>query len=217
MYWNTVDPKLQTVLLQLMEESLFDSFRLVGGTALSLQLGHRMSIDIDLFTDALYGSIDFKVIDTYLRHHFAHVSPPWDNQPIGMGRGYVVGESVAREDLIKMDLYYTDQFIRPFMMAGNVRMATIEEIAAMKIDVVQREGRKKDFWDIHEMLTVLTLEQMIALHEERYPFNHDINTIHTNLSDFSNAEDDLDPICLRGKHWEFIKLELATAVEELKR
>lgn len=38
-------------------------FRLVGGTALSLQLGHRMSVDIDLFTDAPYRSVDFTAIE----------------------------------------------------------------------------------------------------------------------------------------------------------
>lgn len=45
-------------------------FRLIGGTALSLYRGHRMSIDIDLFTDAEYETVDFKAIDTYLRSNF---------------------------------------------------------------------------------------------------------------------------------------------------
>jgi hypothetical protein len=42
-----------------MSEEIFSPFRLAGGTALSLQIGHRKSIDIDLFTDQIYGSIDF--------------------------------------------------------------------------------------------------------------------------------------------------------------
>ena len=37
-----------------MELEELNSFRLVGGTSLSLQIGHRMSVDIDLFTDAVY-------------------------------------------------------------------------------------------------------------------------------------------------------------------
>jgi hypothetical protein len=176
-----------------------------------------MSIDIDLFTDAAYGSIDFKAIDTYLRNHFAYVNPSWDGQSVGMGRGYVVGETPATEDMIKIDLYYTDPFIQPFITTEKVRLATIEEIAAMKIDVVQREGRKKDFWDIHELLDTLTLEQMIALHEERYPYTHDVASIHANLVDFQSAEDDLDPICLKEKHWEFIKLDIATVAESFNK
>lgn len=58
LYWNTVAPILESVLQDIINEPLFSSFRLVGGTSLSLQLGHRMSVDIDLFTDAEYGSID---------------------------------------------------------------------------------------------------------------------------------------------------------------
>jgi hypothetical protein len=62
MYWNTVTPLLKIILIELMNEPLFNKFRLVGGTALSLQIGHRMSVDIDLFTDYEYGSVDFKEI-----------------------------------------------------------------------------------------------------------------------------------------------------------
>ena len=66
LYWNTVSPILKEVLLNLMNEPFFNPFRLVGGTALSLQIGHRMSVDIDMFTDAAYGSIDFDAIKSYL-------------------------------------------------------------------------------------------------------------------------------------------------------
>jgi hypothetical protein len=47
LFWNTVDPTLRAVLADTMIEPLFEPFRLVGGTALSLQLGHRKSVDID--------------------------------------------------------------------------------------------------------------------------------------------------------------------------
>lgn len=67
LHWNTVKPILKEVLTKLMQEKLFDPFRLVGGTSLSLQLGHRMSDDIDLFTDEAYGSLDFTAIDKFTR------------------------------------------------------------------------------------------------------------------------------------------------------
>jgi len=50
-----------------MSNELFQPFQLVGGTSLSLQLGHRISDDIDLFTDYEYDSIDFRVIQDWLR------------------------------------------------------------------------------------------------------------------------------------------------------
>lgn len=50
-----------------MSNDLFLPFLLVGGISLSLQLGHRMSVDIDLFSDHEYDSIDFQKIQSYLR------------------------------------------------------------------------------------------------------------------------------------------------------
>jgi hypothetical protein len=71
---------------------IFDPFRLVGGTALALQIGHRMSVDIDLFTDAPYDSLDFNVIDSWLRQQYPYATVPMPG-PIGFGRFYFVGNS----------------------------------------------------------------------------------------------------------------------------
>lgn len=67
LYYSTVNKLLKESLIQLMQSKIFDNFRLVGGTALSLQIGHRESIDIDLFSDADYGSLDFRAIEIYLK------------------------------------------------------------------------------------------------------------------------------------------------------
>ncbi len=66
----TVNDLLKSTLITLMESSVFESFRLVGGTALSRQLGHRFSVDIDLFSDVPYDSIDFKAIDEFIEKTF---------------------------------------------------------------------------------------------------------------------------------------------------
>jgi hypothetical protein len=60
---QTVSDSLWNTLKTLMKAERLNSFRLVGGTSLSLQIGHRMSVDIDLFTDAVYDSIDFEEIN----------------------------------------------------------------------------------------------------------------------------------------------------------
>lgn len=67
---NTVNSNLRDYLEVLMKSSVFSDFRLVGGTALSLQLGHRISIDIDLFSDIQYGTIDFTSIENFLDKNF---------------------------------------------------------------------------------------------------------------------------------------------------
>lgn len=134
LYYSTVNKLLKKILLQLMQSKIFDDFRLVGGTALSLQIGHRESIDIDLFSDAEYGTLNFKAIENYLKENFEYVDF-LDTIP-AMGKSYFIGEN--KENTVKLDLYYTDTYIQPAIEVDGIRMATIEEIIAMKIDVVQR-------------------------------------------------------------------------------
>lgn len=210
LYWNTVTPLLNTALNKLMQEDSLQLFRLVGGTSLSLQLGHRLSVDLDLFTDAPYGSIDFRIIDNFLHNSFNYVSESKQGI-IGMGQSYLVGDSEA--DAIKLDVYYTEAFIQPALIAASLRLATVEEIIAMKIDIVQRSARKKDFWDLHELLGQYTPAQMIALHKTKYPYNHDEELIRTNFTNFTIADDDFDPVCLKGKYWELIKYDLVQAMQ----
>ncbi len=197
----------------LMQSSLFDPFRLVGGTSLSLQIGHRMSDDIDLFTDHPYESIDFVAIDIFLRETFEYVSDILTG-PVGMGVSYLVGHT--KDDTVKIDLFYTDPFIQPTLQIGPYSLAAVEEIIAMKIDIVQRKARKKDFWDLDELLDRYSIEQMIDLHKQRYPHSHDEKIIRENFVDFERADEDFTPICLKGKHWELIKLDFVERLRVFK-
>lgn len=210
LYWNTVTPLLQSSIELMMSTTIFESFRLVGGTSLSLQLGHRISHDIDLFTDVEYGSIDFDAITSFLHQHFAYVDASMDKL-IGLGKSFYIGNN-ERENL-KLDIYYTDPFIRNPLTTDDIRLAKIEDIVAMKIDVIQRGGRKKDFWDLHELLDKFSIDEMINLHAERYPYAHDKNLILNNFTDFKTADNDFEPICLRGKYWELIKLDFLEAMD----
>lgn len=212
LYYNTVSPFLHETLIKLMEADELKVFRLVGGTSLSLQFGHRKSIDIDLFSDAEYGTIDFQGIDIYLRKNFMYIDT-LDIEPIGFGKSYFIGESAHQ--CVKLDLFYTDQFIRPILLTDSIRLATLEEIAAMKIDVISRGGRKKDFWDIHELMEIYTISQMIELHKERYPYLNDSNEILKSFTQFEGADVDFDPLCLKHKYWELIKLDILEKLDEI--
>lgn len=210
LYWNTVSDQLKDALLKLMLAKEFREFRLVGGTALSLHLGHRISIDIDLFTDATYRSIDFDAIDSYLRNSFDYVLGDFGGNP-GMGKSYLIGGSA--DEAIKLDVYYSmDPFFQDAIEQDGIRLAAIEEIIAMKIDVVQRGGRKKDFWDLHELLPRYNVKTMIDLHRQRFDWTHDPKLILKNFTNFHAADQDFDPICLRDKEWIFIKEDLEQAV-----
>jgi len=213
LYFNTVSSNIAKVLNQLMRMKEFNPFRLVGGTALCLQLGHRISVDIDLFTDVDYGCIDFTTIDNLLKKTFPFTEMLYMGNN-SFGKSYYIGNS--RNEAIKLDLFYTDSFICPIVEKNLVRMASIEEIAAMKMEVVGNGGRKKDFWDIHELLDYLSLEQILALHSERYPYSHSKNVLINKLIDFQVADNDTDPICLKGKYWELIKEDFNDIIQIAK-
>lgn len=210
LYWNTVTDPLKKALRILMEAEELADFRLVGGTALSLQLGHRMSVDIDLFTDVLYGTVNFDVIDAFLFSKFEYIDTTFGILP-GMGRSYSVGTNINNS--VKLDIFYTtENYIQDHLLIDNVRMATIEEILAMKVDVILRGGRKKDFWDVHELLSKYSIDNMLSLHEQRSPYTHNRQLIIQNFSNFITADEDLEPICLKNKHWEFIKEDIEEAI-----
>lgn len=194
-----------------MREKIFKPFRLVGGTSLSLQLGHRMSTDIDLFTDFQYGSIDFQKIGGYLSREFAYCnSTPGDL--IGMGKSYFIGKT--DQECIKLDLYYSEDFIFPVHLEDGIRMATPEEIIAMKLEIIGNASRKKDFWDIHELSNHYSAEEMYKIYCQRYPYGFTIKQLKEGLINFTKADEDFYPICLLGKHWELIKLDLLEFVKK---
>lgn len=211
LYLNTVTDLLWSSLKQLMLIEEFNKFRIVGGTSLSLQLGHRESIDIDLFTDAEYDSIDFSVLEAKLIETFPYVDVS-SVDIVGMGKCYFIGSN--KNELVKLDLFYTDPFVFPCIIEQGVRFSSIEEIAAMKFEVIANGGRKKDFWDIHELLATFTLDEMINFYLKRNPYGYSKDELLVKIIDFSEAEDDFTPNCHKEKVWELIKVDLEKVVKE---
>ena len=202
-HWKTVSPILKEVLIGLMNEALFKSYRLVGGTALSIQIGHRMSIDIDMFTDSGYGSMDYNLFYHFFISKYPYVKYGSINNVV-FGTYFIVGYSEV--NCVKVDIYYTDSFVFDEVVIDNIRMASEREIIAMKLDILLRGGRKKDFWDLHYYLDKITIDEMITDYKTRYPYN-DSSTIKNQFINFDNADSDVDPICMYNKSWEIIKLD----------
>mgnify|MGYP004627544597 FL=1 len=91
--YGTVTPLLRNTLHHLMKEALFQPFLLVGGTNLSLRLGHRLSVDIDLFSDAQYGSLDYEAFESFLKGKYSYFEKPDKTEIISFGRSYYIVES----------------------------------------------------------------------------------------------------------------------------
>lgn len=183
-------------------------FRLVGGTALSLLRGHRESVDIDMFCDGPYEEIPFDYILQVLKLQFRYVE---DISPfIGLvnNRGFNLFIGNDEETAIKTDLLYWDApFLFPPIEEEGVRLATIEDIAAMKLDTISRGGRKKDFWDLSEILETNKISDLLEIYKKKYPW-FEVEDVLKGLSDFTIADQMPDPICYKKKDWEEIKDEL---------
>ncbi|MCB9426946.1 MAG: nucleotidyl transferase AbiEii/AbiGii toxin family protein [Flavobacteriales bacterium] len=213
LHTNTVSDLLFEALTILMNTPEFDSFRLVGGTSLSLQIGHRESVDIDLFTDSEYGTIDFVELENTLTKMFNHVESLYKGEA-GMGKSFFIGHDES--ELVKLDVFFTDNYVFPIQKTENIRLASIEEITAMKLEVIAQGGRKKDFWDLHELLNHFSLEQMLEFYIKRYPYGLNKEQLFEKLIDFSEAENDFTPNCYKGKVWEIIKLDFEDIVMKTK-
>ena len=85
----------------------------------------------------------------------------------------------------------------------------------MKLEAVINRGSKKDYWDLHEILDYYTLIEILELYRKKYPYNT-LENLAENLLLFDRAEDDFDPICLKGKYWDLVKWDIENIVNEYK-
>lgn len=208
---------LTEILKDIMAEPLFSCFRLVGGTNLALRFDHRISTDIDLFTDAEYGTLDFSIFEKWLRERFPYFECTDNSDTVVMGRTYYVGQN--KDNAVKLDLMYeNDEFLYSPESVDGVGFADVKEIAVMKMDAIFYGGRKKDFWDLHYLLFNLnfSLEELLELHSKRFIYTHDRQELIDRLTDFSKADDEPDPECNLGKNWDTIKLDIIDAVRRIR-
>lgn len=142
---------------------------LQGGTALASQLGHRISVDIDLFVNCEYGSLNLSLIKDTLLEKFPHISNIGYLDERNLIYPLYVGDSVDSE--VKLDLCYDEKPIFPIKRYGHIRMLSDKDIAAMKMLAITTGERRKDYWDIHTLLERYTLTEMIEWGLQRYPYN----------------------------------------------
>jgi predicted nucleotidyltransferase component of viral defense system len=180
------------------------AFSLVGGTALSLRYGHRTSIDLDLF---YHEKFDHDTIITALKVEF--------------GNNYSTESKHVRWgifcylDDVKVDIvYYPHLPIQKIEVIKNIRMYSDEDIIAMKLNAILGRGRKKDFWDLYELLHHYTLEKMIHFHEAKFPEQNLLITIPQAITYFDEAEESEDPVSLKGQTWQTVKKYIQRQVRD---
>lgn len=181
-----------------------DKFCLVGGTALSLRYGHRISVDLDLF-----GAMeDFQpeILIDALIHEFG-VSFIYD----GGGSKWAI---FCYIDQIKIDIVnFPHPLIRPIEIIDDIRFLSNEDISAMKINAILGRGKKKDFWDIVELLDHYPLSDIIDFHRQKYPKQMLLISIPQALTYFLDAEESEEPLGLKGQTWEGVKSTIQNKVK----
>ena len=207
LHYQTVSPILIDYLHKLMAHPAFKDFYLVGGTSLALQRGHRLSIDIDLFTCIPYGQMNTAEIEAALIEMFPYTDRIEELHNSQMVYSLYIGDN--KENCIKLDLCYDDALIFPLIEVGGLRIASEKEIAAMKIQAItQIEQRRKDFWDIHELLESYTLSEMIDWGIQRYPWSVTRESVKDGIERLPLIKDFTEVVCMKGKYWEFIVEDL---------
>jgi hypothetical protein len=194
----TVHPDTLAILKKIMEMPDLQQFNLVGGTSLSLQIGHRISIDLDLFTSKDYDST--KILKTLT---------PLGNLDLLIDKPPFLQ---LRLNDVKVDcLQYPYEFVDTYTEIDGIRLVSIENIAVMKLLAIARRGVKKDFVDLYFILEKYSMVELVTIFEQKLP-RVDLFHILKSLTYFGDAEHDGDPKMLIKVTWTQVKKTITSKV-----
>jgi len=154
---QAVPKKLLELLIELEKIPELNSFHLAGGTALALQMGHRKSIDIDLFTTEIF---DENSIIEIFTSKFKEI------KILSLSKNSVnCVINGIKVDVIRHNYPYLENYLEE----ENIRMFSLADIAAMKLNAIAGNGsRVKDFIDVYFLLDKFSLEQMLKFYSKKY-------------------------------------------------
>lgn len=188
---QTVEPGTLSLLERLMRIPELKDFGLVGGTALSLKFGHRISVDLDLFS---HKPFENPLITEVLKDHFGDRFITEQKPP-------QFGIFCYLED-VKVDIvHHPHPLIRPIDLLDEIRMYSNEDIIAMKVQAILGRAKKKDFWDVAELLNHYTVAEFIRFHQEKFSTQNLLISVPQAITYFSDAEESVNPISLKGQTW----------------
>lgn len=195
---ETVSTEMWELLQKLMKDEMLKDFDLVGGTSLSLQIGHRLSIDIDLFTTRGFD-------EQALLKHLA------GKYPSVMIRDMFDNTILLDIGKVKVDiLAHQYPLQKPIETKEGVRLVSLEDIGAMKLHAIFQNGtRIKDFIDMHFLLEYHPLKIYLEFYRNKYGGNpamasyallhHDNIDTEAKVNMLKGKESDMEKITERLK------------------
>ena len=175
-----ISPETFLLTQQLQALPELKEFHLVGGTALTLQIGHRNSIDIDLFT----------------LHDFE--TPQLKNALTGKFNVSADAEFkntlLSRINNIKVDFIKHDYaHVKPPLSEEGIAFLSKEDITAMKLNAISQSGKRlKDFIDIYFLLQYFSFNSMIDFFQIKYPQTNPLIPIKA-INYFDDIDEAIDP------------------------
>ncbi len=153
---NTVDPATLELLIALQSKAYLDGFYLVGGTALSLYLGHRKSVDIDLFSNVGFNSAEL----------LEKIQQDFDFEVFSAAENTLKGSI----NQVKVDcIAHRYPYIHDPLRVDNITLISVQDILAMKLNAISTSGqRAKDFIDVYYALNEFGLHHMLDFYTKKY-------------------------------------------------
>ena len=205
--YSAIDKGTLELLKSLMQQDFLSDFNLVGGTALALHIGHRISIDIDLFTDKEFNPGEMRA-QLEQKYKLADVV---ENKA---GLTQKIEYPQNSNNFVKVDVVkYPYKLINPPITSEDIRLLSKEDIIPMKFAAVANRGSKKDFYDIYFLLHQYTLNEMVSFFEKKFS-NYNNFYVIKSLTYFEDAEKDLNPKVLEKCTWDEVKQFIQSKVQE---
>ena len=153
---ETVSLSTLNLLNKLMGDECLSAFTLVGGTSLALQIGHRVSVDLDLFSTHPFDESDLA----------EYLSSTYGMELDFLTRSTVKGEIAG----VQIDcLSHSYPLVNSINVYEGIRLASLEDIAAMKLNAISGNGtRIKDYIDIAYLSGYLSLNSMLEAYQQKY-------------------------------------------------
>jgi predicted nucleotidyltransferase component of viral defense system len=204
LYIKTVEPHTFSVLNELMKIPELQAFSLVGGTALSLLYGHRLSVDLDLFSNQ---SFDNEIVIDALAKKFGK---SFDNRSTAPRFGIFGFIDEVKIDIVR----HPHPLVGPIQEIEGLRMFSVEDIIAMKVQAILGRGKKKDFWDIAELLKHFPIADFSNFHKQKYSTQNLLITVPQAITYFADADESEDPVSLKKQTWDSVKAFISKKVSE---
>lgn len=194
MHAGTLSLHAQNVLAQLGDSGIVSQMYLVGGTALALQLGHRMSQD---FYFCVKGNVLAENIARDLggvgKFTVDLLEPPHTL----LGTFEDVKVSVFRYDY---------EMLEPFVYYNHVALASIKDIAAMKLTALCGRATKRDYVDVYVLCQQYPIEELFFWYDKKYGvLGNNVYTLIKALGYFEDAQGDEMPEMLVPIEWDQVK------------